>query len=38
VLEFSQRLDLNASSTHRYLATLVAIGLVDRDPGSRRYR
>jgi hypothetical protein len=26
------------STTHRYLSTLVAVGLVEQDPGTRRYR
>jgi DNA-binding IclR family transcriptional regulator len=26
------------STAHRYISTLVAVGLVERDPASRRYR
>jgi hypothetical protein len=37
VVEMAQRLDLTASTTHRYLVTLVAIGLASQDPRSRRY-
>jgi DNA-binding IclR family transcriptional regulator len=29
---------MNPTTTHRYLSTLVAVGLVERDPGTRRYR
>jgi biotin operon repressor len=34
----SRSLGLSSSSVHRYIATLEAIGLVEREPGSRRYR
>lgn len=29
---------LNTSTTHRYVTTLVAVALVERDPRTRRYR
>jgi hypothetical protein len=37
VHEIATRLDLTSSTTHRYLATLVAVGLINRDPRTRRY-
>ncbi len=37
VHEIATRLDLTSSTTHRYLATLVAVDLVSRDPRTRRY-
>ncbi len=36
--ELARTLDMNASTTHRYLSTLVAVGLVERDPDTRRCR
>jgi hypothetical protein len=36
--EIARRLDMNPSTTHRYVSTLRAVGLVERDPSSRRYR
>jgi hypothetical protein len=36
--EIARMLEMNASTTHRYVATLVAIGLLERDPATRRYR
>ena len=36
--EISRSLGTNSSSAHRYLVTLVAAGLIERDPGTRRYR
>ena len=38
VAELARRLSMNASTTHRYLATLEAAGLIDRDPTTLRYR
>ena len=29
---------MNGSTTHRYLATLLAVGLAERDPATRQYR
>jgi hypothetical protein len=37
VLDVAQRLGLTPSTTHRYLKTLVAAGLLDQDPETRRY-
>jgi IclR helix-turn-helix domain len=36
--EIARMLEMNPSTTHRYVATLVAIGLLERDPATRRYR
>jgi len=36
--EIARLLDMNPSTTHRYVSTLVAVGLLERDPSSRRYR
>jgi DNA-binding MarR family transcriptional regulator len=36
--EIARMLDMNPSTTHRYVSTLVAVGLLERDPSTRRYR
>jgi hypothetical protein len=36
--EIARMLDMNPSTTHRYVSTLVAVGLLERDPTTRRYR
>lgn len=36
--EVSKQLDLSPSITHRYISTWVAVGLLEQDPRSRRYR
>jgi DNA-binding MarR family transcriptional regulator len=36
--EMADKLGMPISTAHRYIATLVAVGLVERDPASRRYR
>lgn len=36
--EIARLLDMNPSTTHRYVSTLVAVGLLERDPATRRYR
>jgi hypothetical protein len=36
--ELSRTLEIGLSSTHRYAATLVEAGLLERDPQTRRYR
>jgi hypothetical protein len=38
VLDLAQRLGLTPSTAHRYLKTLVAAGLLDQNPTTRRYR
>lgn len=38
IKEISQELELNTSTVHRYVLTLVAAGLLERDPDTRRYR
>ena len=38
VAELARLLEMNTSTLHRYLTTLVAVGLVERDPKTRRYR
>jgi DNA-binding MarR family transcriptional regulator len=38
VTELARTLQMSASTTHRYLATLLALGLVDQDAQTRRYR
>lgn len=32
------RLDMSKTTAHRYVNTLVEVGLVEQDPGTRRYR
>ena len=36
--EVARTNDMNMSTAHRYISTLVAAGLLERDPGTRRYR
>lgn len=36
--QLARTLGMNVSTVHRYLQTLVAVGLVERDPSTRRYR
>ncbi len=38
IKEISEQLELNTSTVHRYVLTLVAAGLLERDPDTRRYR
>lgn len=38
VTEVSNELGLSASTTHRYIRTWVALGLLDQDLATRRYR
>jgi len=38
VTDVALRLDLSPSTTHRYMTTLLAAGLLEQDPRSRRYR
>ncbi len=36
--DIARQLDVSASTTHRYIHTWMALGLVEQDPRSRRYR
>lgn len=36
--EIARILGTNPSTTHRYVSTLVSVGLLERDPNTRRYR
>jgi len=36
--EIARELGLSASTTHRYAQTLLAIGLLERDPQTKKYR
>ncbi len=38
IADLARLLDMNTSTTHRYVTTLLAVGLLDRDPATRRYR
>lgn len=38
IADLARMLDMNTSTTHRYVTTLLAVGLLDRDPATRRYR
>ncbi len=38
VNDLATRLQLSQSTTHRYLVTLVCLGLVDQEPKTRKYR
>jgi hypothetical protein len=38
IKDISELLELNSSTVHRYVATLLAAGLLERDPDTRRYR
>jgi Fic family protein len=38
VIELARMLHASSSTIHRYLQTLLAVGLLERDPASRRYR
>ncbi len=38
IAELARALDMNTSTTHRYVTTLLAVGLLERDPATRRYR
>jgi IclR-like helix-turn-helix domain-containing protein len=38
IAELARRLDMNTSTAHRYVTTLLAVGLLERDPVTRRYR
>jgi DNA-binding MarR family transcriptional regulator len=36
--DVARELGLSASTTHRYMHTLIAVGLIEQNPRSRRYR
>jgi len=38
VTDVAGRLNMSPSTTHRYLTTLLAVGLLEQDPRTRRYR
>jgi IclR helix-turn-helix domain len=38
ITELARELGVSASTAHRYVSTLVAVGLVERDPNTREYR
>jgi DNA-binding IclR family transcriptional regulator len=38
IKDISEQLELNTSTVHRYVVTLMAAGLLERDPDTRRYR
>jgi hypothetical protein len=38
IVEIARDLDLSPSTAHRYASTLVELGLLDRDPKTRKYR
>ena len=37
VTDIAGRLDMSPSTTHRYMTTLLAVGLLEQDPRTRRY-
>jgi DNA-binding MarR family transcriptional regulator len=38
VSDVAMRLGMSPSTTHRYITTLLAVGLLEQDPRTRRYR
>jgi DNA-binding MarR family transcriptional regulator len=38
VTDVATRLEMSPSTTHRYMTTLLAVGLLEQDPRTRRYR
>ncbi len=36
--EVARTMGMNPSTAHRYITTLVVAGLLEKDPGTRRYR
>jgi IclR family pca regulon transcriptional regulator len=38
IADLARALDLNRSTTHRYVSTLTALGYLQRDPATRKYR
>jgi hypothetical protein len=37
-VDVARSLDINLSTSHRYLSTLVSVGLLERHPTTRKYR
>jgi DNA-binding transcriptional ArsR family regulator len=38
IAELARVLDMSPSTTHRYVTTLLAVGLLERNPRTRKYR
>jgi DNA-binding MarR family transcriptional regulator len=38
VIDLAQKIGLGESTTFRYVATLLSVGLIERHPSTRRYR
>jgi DNA-binding MarR family transcriptional regulator len=38
IAELARTLGMNTSTTHRYVTTLLSVGLLERDPVTRQYR
>jgi hypothetical protein len=38
VAEVAEQLDMNSSTVHRYMSTLLRVGLLERNPDTRWYR
>ena len=38
VIDLARKIGLGDSTTYRYVATLLSVGLIERDPSTRRYR
>lgn len=38
IVEIARRLEMNTSTTHRYVTTLLTAGLIERNPHTRKYR
>ncbi len=38
IAELARMLDMNTSTTHRYVTTLLAVGLLERNSSTRKYR
>jgi hypothetical protein len=38
IAQLARMLNMNTSTTHRYVTTLLAVGLLERDSSTRRYR
>jgi predicted transcriptional regulator len=36
--EIAEQLGMTMTTAHRYVSTLLAVGLIERDPNSRKYR